>query len=244
MKTVAIIQARLGSTRLPGKVLLPLARHPMVWHVVQRVRRVPEVEQVVVATSTLSSDQPLVDYLHRHSVDVFRGPEEDVLTRYFEAAQEYGAEAIMRVTSDCPLFSPRVASLVAQQFLNAEGAYSYVSNTLERTFPRGLDLEIFSSTALTRAFRQATHPYEREHVTPFIWQHPQDFRLGQVRSLPDRSRLRWTVDESLDLALVRRIFDSLYAGNPEFEYEDVLRLLNENPSWSSMNRHVLQKQLV
>jgi len=239
-RVVAIVQARMGSTRLPGKVMLPLAGRPMIHHVVERVGRVPEIDEVIVATSTLERERPLVEYLEGIGIPVFRGSEQDVLERYYLAARAYGADVVVRVTADCPLLSPRVSSEVVRTFLACEDC-DYVSNTLERTFPRGLDTEVVGFPALELAFREAREPGEREHVTPYIWKRPERFRIRQLRGAVDLSSLRWTVDTREDFELARRIFDALYRENPYFDVEEVQELLERHPDWSKINAEVRQK---
>jgi len=213
----------------------------MIYHVVSRVASVPSIDHVVVATSTLAGDLPLVNYLRSIDVPVFCGSEQDVLARYYGAACEFEADVIVRITADCPLISRNVTEYVTSTFLSANGAFDYVSNTLSRTYPRGLDTEVFSFAALTMAHRRATAPSDREHVTPFIWRQPDVFRLKSVTSEIDNSTLRWTVDEEADFELVQRIYSALLNTNPDFEYEEILRLLGENPDWTEINRHVEQK---
>ncbi|XOB98440.1 cytidylyltransferase domain-containing protein [Deinococcota bacterium DY0809b] len=239
-RVVAIVQARMGSTRLPGKVMLPLAGKPMIHHVVERVRRVPELDEVVVATSTLEQEQPLVECLHEMGVPVFRGSEQDVLERYYLAAKDFYADAVVRITADCPLISPRVTSAVVRAFLACNGC-DYVSNTLKRTFPRGLDTEVVRFSALERAHREAATPSEREHVTPYIWKQPDRFRIQQYRGEVDLSALRWTVDTPEDFKLARRVFEALYPKHPRFDVDEVLSLLKRHPEWTEINAGVRQK---
>lgn len=242
MKTAAIIQARMGSTRLPGKVLKPLAGQSMIDHVVARAGCIAGVDEVVVATSTSEKEQPLVNCLKDRGVAVFRGAEEDVLERYYRAASTYEADAVVRITADCPLLSPRVSGRVVLTFKEKAGAVDYVSNTLERTFPRGLDTEVFSFEVLEKTHREASASRDREHVTRYMRHHPDRFRLTGVASDEDNSRLRWTVDEESDLRLVRRIYHRLYEPDAiPFEYEDVLELLDREPALNSLNRHVEQE---
>lgn len=243
-RVVAIIQARMGSTRLPGKVMRPVAGAPMIHHVVERTRRIDGVDQVVVATSTTQRERPLVDYVtSMPGVNVFRGSEDDVLGRYYGAAVAEEAEVVMRITGDCPLLSPRVSTGVLEAFFQSEGGCDYATNTLSRTFPRGLDTAVMSFEALERAHREATAPEEREHVTVYIWSNPERFALLNVRSDIDRHHLRWTVDTAEDLRFVRKVFEMLYPTSPCFEYEDVLAVLDEHPKWCQINADVEQKSV-
>ena len=242
MNTVAIIQARMGSSRLPQKVMMPLAGRPMIYHVVERVRRIPGVDKDVVATSTSQREAPLVDYVRSElDVAVVRGPEDDVLRRYLLAASEYRADPIMRITGDCPLISPKVSGLVLRAYLEREKYCDYASNTLKRTFPRGLDTEVFSFGALLRAHRRGTSDAEREHVTLPIYSHPRAFRLLSVLSSRHHPLHRWTVDTAEDYELMCRIFDTLYPKNPAFELKETLMVVEENPHWQEININIRQK---
>jgi spore coat polysaccharide biosynthesis protein SpsF len=236
MRVVAIIQARMGSTRLPGKVLRPLAGRPMVQHVIDRARRAPGIAEVVIATSTLPEEEPLVAALAPLGVQVVRGSPDDVLARYAAAAEASRAEVIVRITSDCPLLSPEVTGRVVTAF--QAGGCDYASNCQRRTFPRGLDTEAFSRAALDAAFAEATAQPEREHVTPFIWRRPERFRLRDVTDPVDRSHLRWTVDTPDDLTLAEAFYGELAV---DFEYSDALAAIARHPDWATRNTHIAQK---
>lgn len=237
MHTVAVIQARMGSTRLPGKVMREIAGRPMIDRVVGRARRIPGVDKVVVATSVLDREAPLVEHLEEKEVPVVRGPEEDVLARYVRAMETHKADAVVRLTGDCPLLMPEVSDRVIQAFLGDE--CDYASNTIERTYPRGLDTEVISPDALRHVDAEATDRADREHVTRCIRQRPDRFSLCSVTADQDRSDLRWTVDEESDLKLVRQIYGEL--SGMDFGYQDVLSLLEAHPGWTDINRDVEQK---
>lgn len=244
MKVAAIVQARMGSTRLPGKALRELCGQPMVGHVVSRVRRLERVDRVAVAIPDGPSDDPLADYLATLSgVGVTRGPEDDVLARYVAAAAEAEADAVVRITADCPLLCPSVSQRVIDAFLDDPDGCDYASNGLERTFPRGLDTEVVATAALRAAHAEARQPADREHVTPFIWQRPERFRLRSVTDGEDHSDQRWTVDTPEDLALVRRIYEELWPGDPRFDYPEILGCLAAHPEWLELNREVRQKPI-
>lgn len=227
MKTVAIIQARMASTRLPGKVLADISGRPMIHHVAERARRARLVDEVVIATSTSVTDEPLVAYCHQQGIACERGSEQDVLDRYYEVARAHGADAVVRLTADCPLLDADVIDRVVNLFLS--GDRDYVTNTLRPTYPDGLDVEVFSFSALARAWREAVRLADREHVTPFI-RTSGLFRLGNVEHDPDLSpcNYRWTVDEPEDLEFVRGVFAAL-AGRKVFGLGDVLELLDRRP---------------
>jgi len=240
VNVVAIIQARMGSTRLPGKVLQDVAGRSMLARVVRRVERARHVNQVVVATSTSPADEAIVAECVRLGVASFRGDEQDVLDRYYRAAVQFRAPVIVRITSDCPLIEPEVIDEVVAAFQAARP--DYASNTLERSYPRGLDTEVMSQEALARAWAEAPEPYHWIHVTPYFYQNPELFTLLSVRQARDDSRQRWTVDTAGDLAFVREIYARL-GGGDEVHWRDVLDLLEREPEIMALNRDVQQKAL-
>lgn len=240
MKVVGIIQARTGSTRLPGKVLLDLAGEPMLARAVSRVRRAKTLDDVVVATTSLPPDDAIVELCAERGWNVFRGSEDDVLDRYYRAAVAHRADAVVRITSDCPLIDPDVVDQVVTAFLERRPRVDYASNVLPvRTFPRGLDTEVFSFDALARAWREDKNPAWREHVTPYIYNNPCLFQLHCLTHEVAYSDMRWTVDTAEDLALVKLIYD--YFGDGRFSWRDALRVLEQHPEWAAINRHVEQK---
>lgn len=227
----------MGSTRLPGKVMRKIAGRPMIDYVVGRARCIPSVDEVIVATSVLDREAPLVEHLEETEVPVVRGPEEDVLDRYIRAMETHEADAVVRLTGDCPLLMPEVSERVIQEFLDDE--CDYASNTLERTHPRGLDTEIVSPDAMRHADAEATKTADREHVTRYIRQHSDRFSLCSITANQDRNDLRWTVDEEADLELMRKMYSEL--NGLDFGYHDVLQLLEAHPGWIDINRGVEQK---
>ena len=246
MKTVAIIQARMGSTRLPGKVIKTLCGKTVLEHVIERVKGCRLLDEVVIATTVSPADDAIVKEAERCGVKWFRGSEEDVLERYYLAAKEYEAEVVVRVTSDCPLFDPTVLTEMLDYF-NSERSQGlnidYLSNTLTRSYPRGLDAEVFTFSALERAFLDAVQPYEREHVTPYIYQHPELFSLHGQTSDEDHSAHRWTLDTEEDFRLIEEIYFALYKENKFFTMEHILELLKQRPELARINVHVEQKKL-
>lgn len=229
----------MGSTRLPGKVLMPVLGRPMLWHVVRRTGQARLVDQVVVATTRGVADQAIVSLCEAEGWAWFRGSEEDLLDRYYQAALSYQAGIVVRITADCPLIDPAVVDQVVAAFLQAQ-PLDYASNTLPpRTFPRGLDTEVLSFGALARAWQEDTNPAWREHVTPYIYKNPGKFRLRSVAGAEDYSALRWTVDREEDLAFVRTVF--AHFGTWRFTWQEVLQALADHPEWLAINRHVRQK---
>jgi spore coat polysaccharide biosynthesis protein SpsF len=238
MRTVAVIQARMGSTRLPGKVLRPLLGEPLLSHVVRRTARAASLDGVVVATTTLAADQPIVDLAAAEGWSAVRGSEADLLDRYLLAARAEHADRVVRITSDCPLIDPDLIDDVVAALVR-EGA-DYASNSLEpRTYPRGLDVEAMTLAALELADTRDHDPASREHATPWLRTHPDEVRLVRVAAEVDRSEHRWTVDTAEDYELVRRIYEAI--GHDRFGWLEALAVVAGHPDWSDLNRHVVQK---
>ncbi len=240
MKIVAIIQARMGSTRLPGKVMLDLGGDSVLARVVARVKRARSIAEVMVATSDGSGDDVIVEECKRVETKVFRGDENDVLDRYYRAAQFSRAEAVVRITADCPLLDPEITDVTVNEFLDKRP--DYASNVLVRTYPRGLDTEVFTTSALEHAWRESAERYQRAHVTPYIFQNPQRFRLLAVQGQQDYSRFRWTLDTPEDLEFLRAVY-ARFPGRDDFGWGEVLSLLEREPHLSELNRNVAQKEL-
>ena len=240
MRVVAIIQARTGSTRLPGKVLHDLVGESMLARVIQRTQRAEHLADVVVATTSSDQDDPVVAECRRIGAPWFRGSEQDVLDRYFMAAEFSRAELVVRVTSDCPLIDPGLIDRVVAAFLAEKP--DYASNFLERTYPRGLDNEVVTFDGLARAWCEAEKPYQRVHVTPYFYENPALFRLLAVKQERDLSACRWTVDTPDDMRLARRVYEH-FDGDDQFSWRDVLRLLDAEPGLAEINCHVRQKEL-
>jgi spore coat polysaccharide biosynthesis protein SpsF len=240
VKVVGIIQARMGSTRLPGKVLLDLAGEPMLARVVNRVRRAQTLDEVVVATTMQPADDAIVRLCAERGWPCFRGSEEDVLDRYYRAAVAHQTDIVVRITSDCPLIEPEIVDRVVREFLDLQPSVDYACNVLpQRTFPRGLDTEAMRFDVLEQVWREDLNPAWREHVTPYIHRNPDLFRIHGVVNEVDYSDMRWTVDTPEDLAFVRRIYD--HFGHNRFSWREVLAVLAEHPEWLEINRHVQQK---
>jgi len=242
MKVVIINQARMTSTRLPKKVLKEVLGKPLLEYQIERLRRVKLADQIVVATTINDTDQPIIDLCDRLSIPYYRGSEDDVLSRYHGAAIANQADVVVRVTSDCPVIDPQVIDQVIQYYIDAYPKYGYVSNCLGRTYPRGMDTEVFSFKSLDEAFHQAIDQGDLEHVTPFINLQPNKYNLGQVSYFENHSDYRWTVDTLEDFELIKRIIESLYPFKPEFLLQDCLELLSQNPEWKMINQHIDQKQ--
>jgi len=243
MKTVIIVQARMTSTRLPGKVLKEVLGKPLLEYLVERLRRVRQADAFVIATTVNAADDPIVALCERLGVAVTRGPELDVLARYHAAARVHGADIVVRVTSDCPLIDPELIDAMILGFREADDAPDYLSNTLQPTFPYGMAVEVFRAGALAEAHAEAAAEPEREHVTPFLYLRPERYRIRHYRQAEDLSRHRWTVDTPEDFELVRRLIEDIYPHNPAFRMADVLAALAHHPDWARLNAHIAQKAL-
>lgn len=232
---LAILQARVSSTRLPGKVLKPILGRPMLTRQLERIKRSKLIDKLIVATSNDLSDSPIFELCIKEEVACFRGSLDDVLDRFFNAAKSYKPDHIVRLTGDCPLADPVLIDEIISNHLN--GDYDYSSNTLEATFPDGLDTEVFKYKCLEQAWKEAVLPSQREHVTPFIHQQPNRFKIGNFKNNVDLSGLRWTVDEQADFELISIIYNSLYTKNPKFTTNDILVFLDSHPDLKTMNTH-------
>ncbi len=244
---LAILQARMSSTRLPEKVLKPILGQPMLMRQLERVQRSQKIDKVIVATSMDKSDDPIAKLCQSLAITCFRGDLNDVLDRYYQAAKLYPADHIVRLTGDCPLSDPTIIDVVIMQHL--AGNYDYTSNTLEPTYPDGLDVEVIRSSCLEKAWRKALLPSHREHVTPYIYSQPDEFKLCAVVSKVNLSHLRWTVDTQTDFDLVSKIYEALYEKNVKFGMSDILNFLKQHPDLETFNTEFqrnegLQKSLL
>jgi spore coat polysaccharide biosynthesis protein SpsF len=240
MMIVAVIQARMGSKRLPGKVLKDLGGDTVLGRVVSRVRQCRLVNDLVVATSTDPTDDVILNECRRLGIRAFRGSEYDVLDRYYRAAREAQADVVVRITSDCPLIDPGVSDKTIQAFVDVRP--DYASNVLERTYPRGLDTEVVTLAALECAWRDAREAYQREHVTPFLYEHPEHFRLLSVKGDHDYSQHRWTLDTQEDLEFLRAVYARILDGQ-DLPWRDVLNIVKSEPDLAELNRYIIQKAL-
>lgn len=225
---LAVLQARMSSTRLPGKVLAPVAGAPMILRQIERLRRARKLERIVVATSVRADDDPLVEALTAADVPVHRGDLDDVLGRFIGALDAFPANALVRLTADCPLADPEVIDATIARF-EAAGA-DYASNVAEpRTFPKGLDVEVMTAAALRRAAAETADPYDREHVTPYLYRNPDRFRLASHAQAADEGEVRWTVDRPDDLEFVRAVYDGLYADDRDFTSDSIRAFVRGRP---------------
>lgn len=239
---VAIIQARMGSTRLPKKVLKDICGHPMLWHVINRVRMSRRIDKAVVATTELSEDDLLAEKCQEWEIDVFRGSAEDLLDRYYNAAVKFSADPIVRITGDCPLIDPMLIDMVVESYVQL-GRYDSVALDIA-TFPDGLDTRIFSFKALQKTYKQAELPSDKENIISYMRNHPELFRLYSIPHKEDLSHIRLTVDEEKDLIFVRKIFKRLAGPKDEepFYLKDIIKLLKEEPSLLEINSNIQRDQ--
>ena len=239
MNAVAIIQARMSSTRLPNKVLLPLAGKPVLEHVVRRLQFCKTLGNIVVATSTDVSDDAIEQWCSEHQVNCYRGSLHDVLDRFYQTATQYHADTIVRITADCPVIDPTIVDEVVSGFL----AGDYDSYSLAGEFPDGLDCQVFAYTAIARAWREATLPSEREHVGPYIEKtHPELFKNGGFFKFEGLAHHRWTLDEPRDYAFLQAVFERLYQAERPFLAQDVLDLLDREPHLMQLNADIIRNE--
>lgn len=245
MSVVVVIQARMGSTRLAGKVLLDIVGKPLLFHVVARSLAMRRVNDVLVATSSLARDDAIEDVCRQHGWRCFRGDEEDVLDRYYRAAQSANADHVVRVTSDCPLVCFAQGDRVIERHLETDSDYAHNITVWGSGMPVGTGIEIFTLDALEVSWREGSLPHHREHVDEYVGEHPERFRIERILAPPElqRPELRLTVDTADDLALVREVYGRLYRDGDVIPLTDVIALLDADPQLVELNRHVVQKPI-
>jgi len=243
-RTVAIIQGRMSSSRLPGKILLEIAGEPMLMWVVKRARRIHAVDEVIFATTVDPSDDPVEAYCCQEGVPCFRGSLPDVLDRFYQAARVYRADSIVRITADCPLLDPGLVDETVALFRRsgADFAANRLPPPYKRTYPIGLDCEVCSFAALERAWNEATELHDREHVMPYLYEMKDRFKVVVLDSLQDYGSLRWTVDTPQDLELVRQVYARL-AGRVDFTWLDVLAVFEREPELAKINAQVEHRSM-
>jgi spore coat polysaccharide biosynthesis protein SpsF len=241
VKTLAIIQARMASTRLRGKVLADVAGKPLLAWLIQRIAATPAIDQIVVATTDTADDDVLAKWVNGVAgLECFRGSEHDVLDRFFQCAKRYQGNLVVRVTADDPLKDPTIIQKAIDYF-RAEPSLDYCSNTIKPTYPEGLDIEVFRYGALEKAKLESTLPSEREHVTPYIWKNPSLFNIKNFEYRRDLSNWRWTVDKANDLEFVRKIFWH-FKENPLVNFEDIINYLEQNPELMNINSGTMRNE--
>lgn len=243
LNIVAIVQARMGSTRFPGKAMREVLGMPLISFCVERLLLCKNLNKIVVAVPNNPRDQIIIDFCRKNHISYFIGSEDDVLDRYYQAALTFNADAIVRITGDCPLCDPKIVDEVIQVYIRKFPNYDYVSNVINRTYPRGLDVEVFSMECLEKMKRYAATASEKEHVTTYLVNHLDRFKVFSVTQEKDLSSYRWTVDTKEDFLLVKSILEALYPNNPHFSSEDILKMYEKRPEWREINSHIKQKEI-
>tara|TARA_B100000315_G_scaffold25642_1_gene22133 strand:- start:16 stop:801 length:786 start_codon:yes stop_codon:yes gene_type:complete len=249
-KLVAIVQARMGSSRLPGKVLKSIQGKPMLWHIVDRIKSVTIIDEVIIATTDLSIDDPVANMALSNQIPCFRGSESNVLNRFFLAAKKYDGKHLIRITGDCPLIDPNTIETLINYYNSNSFEYCSVAcgagvagKGVNKRYPDGLDTEIFSFNVLNVAENEAISKLHLEHVTPFIWKQPDRFNLGLLfPEKEDFSQYRWTVDNDVDFEFIEWVYDKLYSQNYLFSMKDVLKLIFKNRDSANINKHFVGKE--
>jgi len=238
IKIVTVIQARSGSSRLANKIFLTLTGKPLLYRMFERVAASELKGTIVIATTTESSDDNVESFCKDHKINIYRGHQTDLLDRHYQAAKIFSADAVIKIPSDCPLIDSKVIDKVIQFYLSNINNYDYVSNLHPATYPDGNDVEIMSFNALEKAWNNAEREFEREHTTPFIWENPDKFRIGNVlweTGLDYSMTYRFTIDYPEDYEFIKKVYDELYPKKPDFSLEDILNLLNENKEIKKIN---------
>lgn len=237
-KIVIVVQARMGSSRLPGKVLLPILGKPLLLHMLDRVRASVMPDLVVVATTTEAEDDPIVGLCLEEEIQCFRGHSTDLLDRHYKAGKYCRADVVVKIPSDCPLIDPAVINRVLCYYMHHRDSCDFISNLHPATYPDGNDVEVMPMPVLERTWKEARQPHEREHTTPYIWDNPELFRIGNVEwesGLDYSMSHRWTIDYREDYEFIKKVYEHLYPRNPIFGMMDILRLLEDRPDIARIN---------
>jgi len=241
MKIVSTIEARIGSTRLPGKVMKEIVGKPMLELLIERLKRAKRIDEIIVATTIKPEDRIIVKLTKRINIKCFRGSSEDVLDRVLRATKAYQGNIIVEITGDCPLLDPELVDRIIKIYL--ENEYDYVSNRIKMTYPRGLDAQVFSVNILDEVSKLTNDPADRENVSLYIYEHPEKYKIYNVEAPPKfyHPEYRWTVDTEEDLQFVKAIYENLYYENPYFRTGDIMKLLEEQPDLCKINANIEQK---
>src|SRR4030042_4292615 len=236
----AIVQARITSTRLPGKVLKEVMGRPLLWYLIERLKRIKKDHKIIIATSTHTQDNIIEDFCRESSIDCFRGKHEDVLDRYYQCALAYKADIIVRITADCPLIEPNIASNVIDSYLNDPSADLVLTGP---NYPEGFDTSVFPFKSLEIAWKEAKLKSDREHVTTYIWKNDKRFKIRTLSLEKDYSFLRLTVDEAVDFEVLKAVIEELYEGKGvAFLFGDILKLYEEKPYIFEKNQHIIRNE--
>ncbi|GAB6282304.1 MAG: glycosyltransferase family protein [Ignavibacterium sp.] len=236
---VTVVQARMGSSRLPNKVIMSLAGKPLLLRIFERIKLSPLAGTIVVATTTETIDDIIFQICKNNNIEVFRGDPNDLLDRHYMVGLKYDADVVVKIPSDCPLIDPSIITKVLKFYLDHQPEYDYVSNLHPSTYPDGNDIEVMTMNALKTAWLESKKNFEREHTTPFIWENPQRFKIGNItwETGYDYSMThRWTIDYEEDYIFIKNIYDELYYINPHFSMYDILNLLEKKPSLMEINK--------
>lgn len=249
MKTGIIIQARMNSSRLPGKIMMDLCGKPVIWHVYERLKKCREVDEIIIATTDSAVDDSFVSYLQSQNIHFYRGSEEDVLDRYYCAAKDHNMDIIVRITADCPLIEARIVDELCKVIKRTEypivtniGISNVSSKSMERTFPRGLDAEVFRFSLLEEAYLNGKEKYHKEHVSPYMYENCKN--IFNLKNEKDYSNYRWTVDTIDDFKLVEIIYNHFYKKSQHnFHMEDIIKFMKNNSDLIKINEYVAQKKV-
>lgn len=236
--TVIVVQARMSSSRLPGKVMLPILGKSLLYRMVERLQMVKHPVKLVIATSEESSDDIIEQEANAIGIDCFRGNLNNLLDRHYQLAKKYNADWVLKIPSDCPLIDPRIIDHVLDFFFAHDGGYDYVSNLHPATFPDGNDVEIMTMACIEKTWREATRQLELEHTTPYIWENQDNFRIGNViwdKGLDYSMSHRFTIDYKADYDFINRVFEELYPQKPDFSCDDIISLLEQKPDIYEIN---------
>lgn len=241
-KIGAVVQARMGSSRLSGKVLKQLSGKPMLEWIILRLKKAKALDVIIVATTSEEKDNSIEELCKKLDINCFRGSEHDVLDRYYQATQKYDLTHVLRITADCPFTDPGIVDDVIHAFLNSDIHPDFAANNFIRKYPRGIDVAMMSSQALKHAWTEAKQDYERVHVTPYIRHNPEKFRLLSIEGDKEYGELRWTVDTEEDFQFAEEIYNRLQLPE-QFSWKDVLNIIHKEPQLSEINSHIRQKEL-
>lgn len=237
MSVVAIVQARMGSSRLPGKVMKKVLGRPLLWYLIDRLRKSKLIDKIVIATTSKTADRPILKLAQKMGVDSFTGSEDDVLDRYYQAAIKYDKDTIVRITADCPLIDPELVDKIIEHYLKNREHLDYAQSGL--SFPDGIvETAVFSFAALERTWKEAKLSSEREHVTSYIWTNPHLFRIATIENSENLSNIRLTVDNEEDFQLVSKLLQALYQEGEIFHLQDMMNYLRRNPELLELNKHI------
>jgi spore coat polysaccharide biosynthesis protein SpsF len=232
----AIIQARVGSTRLPSKVFAEIEGKPFLWHVVNRLKQSKYLDSIIIATTINKNDDIIASWSEENDVKCYRGSENNVLERYYEAAKHYSSETIIRITADDPFKDYQIMDAVIEKF-QTEGV-DFACNNNPPSYPEGIDIEVFSFEAIEKAYLNAKSTFEKEHVTQYFYKNPETFKISNLKNKENLSSLRWTVDEEKDLVMTRKVYSELFPIKEVFLMNDILELINEKPEIAAINDEV------